>query len=55
MHHAYAAWALLNIGPEVFTTPIEQWDFGALRPFINWDTLPYVYLLGSLFLFYHLE
>ncbi|MGQ5515021.1 hypothetical protein ACUJ40_01845 [Halococcus saccharolyticus] len=51
LHHAYAAWALLNIGPEVFTTPIDQWDFGALRPFVNWAALPYLYPFGSLLLF----
>ncbi|WP_079890707.1 hypothetical protein [Halococcus agarilyticus] len=51
LHHAYAAWALLNIGPEVFTTPIAQWEFGALRPFVNWPSLPYLYPFGSLLLF----
>jgi hypothetical protein len=51
MRHAYAAWALLNIGPEVFTTPIAQWDFGASHPFVMWDTLPHLYPIGSLVLF----
>jgi hypothetical protein len=51
LHHAYAAWALLNIGPEVFTTPIADWEFGALRPFVNWASLPYLYPFGSLVLF----
>lgn len=50
-HHAYAAWALLNIGPAVFTTPISEWSFGALRPFVSWPTLPYLYPIGSLLLF----
>ena len=49
--HAYAAWAFLNIGPEVYTTAIEQWQFGALRPFISWAPIPHLYPLGSLLLF----
>lgn len=49
--HAYAAWALLNIGPEVYTTPIEQWRFGAPRPFISWAPIPHLYPIGSLLLF----
>jgi hypothetical protein len=51
MRHAYAAWALLNIGPEVFTTPIASWDFGASHPFDMWATLPHLYPIGSLILF----
>jgi hypothetical protein len=51
MRHAYAAWALLNIGPEVFTTPIGQWEFGASHPFDMWTTLPHLYPIGSLILF----
>jgi hypothetical protein len=51
MRHAYAAWALLNIGPEVFTTPISQWNFGASHPFVSWPTLPHLYPIGSLVLF----
>lgn len=51
MRHAYAAWALLNIGPEVFTTPIAHWNFGASHPFVSWPTLPHLYPIGSLILF----
>lgn len=49
--HAYAAWALLNIGTEIYTTPIAQWNFGALRPFISWPWLPSLYPIGAQLLF----
>jgi hypothetical protein len=49
--HTYAAWALLNIGTDIYTTPIAQWDFGALRPFISWAPIPSLYPIGSQLLF----
>src|SRR5699024_6490278 len=49
--HAYAAWALLNIGTDIYTTPIAEWSFGALRPFITWPTVPSLYPIGSQLLF----
>jgi hypothetical protein len=49
--HTYAAWALLNIGTDIYTTPIAQWDFGALRPFISWAPIPSLYPIGSQVLF----
>ena len=49
--HAYAAWTLLNIGTDVYTTPIAQWSSGALRPFISWAPIPHLYPIGSLLLF----
>ena len=31
--------------------PIAQWDFGALRPFISWASVPSLYPIGVQLLF----
>ena len=51
VRHEYSAWAFLQEGFDVFSTPLERWSVSAEHPHPLWVALPVIYPPGLLLFF----
>ena len=51
LRHEYAAWAFLQEGFRIFSTPIAEWSVTAAHPHVTWEAFPEVYPPGLVLFF----
>jgi hypothetical protein len=51
LKHAYDSWSFLQVGFDVFSEPVIEWEVRARHPHLLWEFWPHPYPIGAVLLF----